>query len=103
MTENSALHEKVKIHIYVHMYGFAARRSSTASGIKKRSLTRRRSAGCNGSFVRAGYPVSVDGVFGSKQNCPAKFQISCELRPDGIAKFEELGKSLFYLPGSFHV
>lgn len=54
-------------------------------------------------LCEAGYPVSVDGVFGSKtKTALQKFQISCELRPDGIAKFEELGK-ISLSPGSFHV
>lgn len=54
-------------------------------------------------LCEAGYPVSVDGVFGSKtKTALQKFQISCELRPDGIAKFEELEK-ISLSPGSFHV
>lgn len=54
-------------------------------------------------LCEAGYPVSVDGVFDSKtKTALQKFQISCELRPDGIAKFEELGK-ISLSPGSFHV
>lgn len=54
-------------------------------------------------LCEAGYAVSVDGVFGSKtKTALQKFQISCELRPDGIAKFEELGK-ISLSPGSFHV
>lgn len=54
-------------------------------------------------LCEAGYPVSVDGIFGSKTKAALqKFQISCELRPDGIAKFEELEK-ISLSPGSFHV
>lgn len=54
-------------------------------------------------LCEAGYPVSVDGVFGSKtKTALQKFQISCELRPDGIAKFEELEK-ISLSPESFHV
>lgn len=54
-------------------------------------------------LCEAGYPVSVDGIFGSEtRNALQKFQISCELRPDGIAKFEELEK-ISLSPGSFHV
>ena len=54
-------------------------------------------------LCEAGYPVSVDGVFGSEtKTALQKFQISCELRPDGIAKFEELEK-ISLSPGSFHV
>lgn len=54
-------------------------------------------------LCEAGYPVSVDGVFGSKtKTALQKFQISCELRPDGIAKFEELEK-ISLSPGSFQV
>lgn len=54
-------------------------------------------------LCEAGYPVSVDGMFGSKtKTALQKFQISCELRPDGIAKFEELEKMSLY-PMDFHV
>ena len=54
-------------------------------------------------LCEAGYPVSVDGIFGSEtKTALQKFQISCELRPDGIAKFEELEK-ISLSPGSFHV
>ena len=54
-------------------------------------------------LCEAGYPVSVDGIFGTKtQNALQKFQMSCELHPDGIAKFEELEK-ISLSPGSFHV
>ena len=54
-------------------------------------------------LCEAGYPISVDGVFGSEtKTALQKFQISCELCPDGIAKFEELGK-ISLSPGSFHV
>ena len=54
-------------------------------------------------LCEAGYPISVDGVFGSEtKTALQKFQISCELCPDGIAKFEELEK-ISLSPGSFHV
>ncbi len=54
-------------------------------------------------LCEVGYPVSVDGIFGSEtKTALQKFQISCELRPDGIAKFEELEK-ISLSPGSFHV
>ena len=54
-------------------------------------------------LCEAGYPVSVDGIFGTETKIALqKFQISCELRPDGIAKFEELEK-ISLSPGSFHV
>ena len=54
-------------------------------------------------LCEAGYPVPVDGIFCSEtRNALQKFQISCELRPDGIAKFEELEK-ISLSPGSFHV
>ena len=54
-------------------------------------------------LCEAGYPVSVDGIFGMEtKTALQKFQISCELRPDGIAKFEELEK-ISLSPGSFHV
>ncbi|OLA29943.1 MAG: hypothetical protein BHW30_05410 [Firmicutes bacterium CAG_194_44_15] len=44
-------------------------------------------------LCEAGYPVSVDGIFGTETKAALqKFQISCELCPDGIAKFEEQGK-----------
>ena len=44
-------------------------------------------------LCEAGYPISIDGVFGSEtKTALQKFQISCELCPDGIAKFEELEK-----------
>ena len=54
-------------------------------------------------LCEAGYPISVDGVFGSEtKTALQKFQISCELCPDRIAKFEELEK-ISLSPGSFHV
>ena len=54
-------------------------------------------------LCEAGYPISVDGIFGKEtKTALQKFQISCELRPDGIAKFEELEK-ISLSPGSFHV
>lgn len=54
-------------------------------------------------LCEAGYPVSVDGIFGSEtKKALQKFQISCELHPDGIAKFKELEK-MSLSPGSFHV
>lgn len=54
-------------------------------------------------LCEAGYSISVDGVFGSEtKTALQKFQISCELCPDGIAKFEELEK-ISLSPGSFHV
>lgn len=54
-------------------------------------------------LCEAGYPISVDGIFGSETKIALqKFQISCELCPDGIAKFEELEK-ISLSPGSFHV
>lgn len=54
-------------------------------------------------LCEAGYPISIDGVFGSEtKTALQKFQISCELCPDGIAKFEELEK-ISLSPGSFHV
>ncbi len=54
-------------------------------------------------LCEAGYHISVDGVFGSETKIALqKFQISCELCPDGIAKFEELEK-ISLSPGSFHV
>lgn len=54
-------------------------------------------------LCEAGYLISVDGIFGTETKTTLqKFQISCELRPDGIAKFEELEK-ISLSPGSFHV
>lgn len=54
-------------------------------------------------LCEAGYPVSVDGIFGTETKAALqKFQISCELCPDGIAKFEEQ-KKISLSPGSFHV
>ncbi len=54
-------------------------------------------------LCEVGYPVSVDGIFGIEtKSALQKFQISCEMRPDGIAKFEELEK-ISLSPGSFHV
>ena len=54
-------------------------------------------------LCEAGYPISIDGVFGSEtKTALQKFQISCELCPDGIAKFEELEK-ISLSPGSYHV
>lgn len=54
-------------------------------------------------LCEAGYPISVDGIFGSETKIALqKFQISCELCSDGIVKFEELEK-ISLSPGSFHV
>ena len=49
-------------------------------------------------LCEAGYPVSVDGIFGTETKAALqKFQISCELCPDGIANLKNRKKYL-YLP-----
>lgn len=54
-------------------------------------------------LCEAGYLVKVDGIFSTEtKTALQKFQISCELRPDGVAKFEELEK-ISLSPGNFHV